>query len=105
VAAVALTAVGQIFFIPACLLWSLLIIAADAVALSGLCAHGHRENADATWHRSPPDACELNGAGSPRGAATIAVPVGSTMPAGYGGRYSSLARTKAPAFRSAGHMR
>ena len=47
-AAVALTAVGQIFFIPACLLWSLLIIAADAVALSGLCAHGHRENADAT---------------------------------------------------------
>ena len=40
VAAVGLTAIGQMFFIPAYPLWSLLIIAADAVALWGLCAHG-----------------------------------------------------------------
>jgi len=44
VVAVGLTAVGQMFFIPAYPLWSLLIIAADAVALWGLCAHGSREN-------------------------------------------------------------
>ena len=42
VAAVGLTAIGQMFFIPACPFWSLLIIAADAVALWGLCAHGSR---------------------------------------------------------------
>ena len=42
VAAVGLTAIGQMFFIPAYPLWSLLIIAADAVALWGLCAHGSR---------------------------------------------------------------
>ena len=44
VAAVGLNAIGQMFFIPAYPLWSLLIIAADAVALWGLCAHGSREN-------------------------------------------------------------
>jgi len=42
VAAVGLTAVGQMFFIPAYPFWSLLIIVADAVALWGLCAHGSR---------------------------------------------------------------
>ena len=42
VAAVGLTAVGQMFFIPAYPLWSVLIIVADAVALWGLCAHGSR---------------------------------------------------------------
>jgi len=40
VAAVGLTTLGQVFFIPAYPLWSLLIIAVDAVALWGLCAHG-----------------------------------------------------------------
>ena len=44
VAAVGLTAIGQMFFIPAYPFWSLLIIAADAVALWGLCAHGRREH-------------------------------------------------------------
>jgi len=44
VAAVGLNALGQMFFIPAYPLWSLLIIAADVVALWGLCAHGGREN-------------------------------------------------------------
>ena len=44
VAAVGLNALGQMFFIPAYPLWSLLIIAADAVALWGLCTHGSREN-------------------------------------------------------------
>ena len=43
VAAVGLTALGQMFFIPAYPLWSLLIIAADAVALWGLCTHGSQE--------------------------------------------------------------
>jgi hypothetical protein len=32
------------FFIPAYPLWSLLVIAVDAVALWGLCAYGSREN-------------------------------------------------------------
>ena len=44
VAAVGLNAIGQMFVIPAYPLWSLLIIAADAVALWGLCARGSREN-------------------------------------------------------------
>ena len=44
VAAVGLSAIGQMLFIPAYPLWSLLIIAADVVALWGLCAHSSREN-------------------------------------------------------------
>ena len=44
VAAVGLSAIGQMFFIPAYPLWSLLIIAVEAVALWGLCAHGSREH-------------------------------------------------------------
>jgi len=44
VAAAGLTAIGQMFFIPAYPLWSLLIIAVEAVALWGLCAHGSREH-------------------------------------------------------------
>lgn len=44
VAVVALNAIGQMFFIPAYPFWSLLIIAADVVALWGLCAYGSREN-------------------------------------------------------------
>ena len=35
---------GQMFFIPAYPFWSLLIIAADVVALWGLCVYGSREN-------------------------------------------------------------
>ena len=44
VAVVGLGAIGQMFLIPACPFWSLMIIAADVVALGGLCAHGNREN-------------------------------------------------------------
>ena len=44
VAVVGLNAIGQMFVIPACPFWSLVIIAADVVALWGLCAHGNREN-------------------------------------------------------------
>jgi hypothetical protein len=44
VAVVGLNAIGQMFFIPAYPFWSLLIIAADIVALWGLCAYGSREN-------------------------------------------------------------
>ena len=44
VAAVGLNAIGQMFFIPAYPLWSLLIIALEAMALWGLCAHGGREH-------------------------------------------------------------
>jgi len=35
-AAIGLTAIGQVFFIPAYPLWSLLVIAVDVVALWGL---------------------------------------------------------------------
>jgi len=44
VAAVGLTAIGQMFFIPVYPLWSLLIIAVEVVALWELCAYGSREN-------------------------------------------------------------
>jgi hypothetical protein len=44
VAVVGLNAIGQMFFIPAYPFWSLLIIAADIVALWGLCVYGSREN-------------------------------------------------------------
>ena len=44
VAVVGLNAIAQMFFIPAYPFWSLLIIAADIVALWGLCAYGSREN-------------------------------------------------------------
>jgi len=44
VAVVGLNAIAQMFFIPAYPFWSLLIIAADVVALWGLCAYGSREN-------------------------------------------------------------
>jgi hypothetical protein len=47
VAVVGLNAIGQMFFIPAYPFWSLLIIAADIVALWALCAYGSRENLDA----------------------------------------------------------
>ena len=40
VAVVGLNAIGQMFFLPAYPFWSLLIIAADVVALWGLCAYG-----------------------------------------------------------------
>jgi hypothetical protein len=44
VAAAGLNATDQMFFIPANLFWSLLIIAADVVAVWGLCAHRSRED-------------------------------------------------------------
>jgi hypothetical protein len=44
VAVVGLNAIGQMFFIPAYPFWSLMIIAADIVALWALCAYGSREN-------------------------------------------------------------
>jgi hypothetical protein len=44
VAVVALNAIAQMFFVPAYPFWSLVIIAADIVALWGLCAYGGREN-------------------------------------------------------------
>jgi hypothetical protein len=47
VVVVALNAIDQMFFIPAYPFWSLMIIAADVVALYGLCAYGSRENVTA----------------------------------------------------------
>ena len=47
VAVVGLNAIAQMFFVPAYPFWSLLIIAADIVALWGLCAYGSRENIQA----------------------------------------------------------
>ncbi len=44
VAVVGLNAIAQMFFIPAYPFWSLMIIAADVVALWGLCVYGSREN-------------------------------------------------------------
>ena len=47
VAVVGLNAIEMMFFIPAYPFWALVIIAADIVALWGLCAYGSRENLDA----------------------------------------------------------
>jgi hypothetical protein len=41
---IGLNAIAQMMFLPSYPLWSLLIIAADIVALWGLCAFGGREN-------------------------------------------------------------
>ena len=47
VAVVGLNAIDMMFLIPAYPFWALVIIAADVVALWGLCAYGSRENLDA----------------------------------------------------------
>ena len=47
VAVLALSAIDQMFFIPAYPFWSLMIIAVDVVALYGLCAYGSRANLEA----------------------------------------------------------
>jgi hypothetical protein len=44
VAVLGLNAIDMMFFIPAYPFWSLIIIAADVVALYGLCAYGSRAN-------------------------------------------------------------
>jgi hypothetical protein len=47
VAVLGLNAIDQMFFLPAYPLWSLMIIAADIVAIWGLCAYGSRQNIEA----------------------------------------------------------
>jgi hypothetical protein len=47
VAVVGINAIEMMFFIPAYPFWALIIIAADVVALWGLCAYGSRENLEA----------------------------------------------------------
>ncbi len=47
VAVIGLSAIDQMFFIPAYPFWSLTIIAMDIVALWGLCAYGSRANIEA----------------------------------------------------------
>ena len=47
VAVVGLSAIEMMFFLPAYPFWALVIIAADVVALWGLCAYGSRENLEA----------------------------------------------------------
>jgi hypothetical protein len=47
VAVLGLNAIDQMFFLPGYPLWSLIIIAADIVAIWGLCAYGSRENIEA----------------------------------------------------------
>jgi len=44
VAVIGLSAIDQMFFIPAYPFWSLMIIAVDVVVLYGLCAYGSRAN-------------------------------------------------------------
>jgi hypothetical protein len=44
---IALNAIAQMFVIPGYPVWSLLIIAGDALALWGLCAYGGRRNIEA----------------------------------------------------------
>ena len=47
VAVVGLSAIEMMFFLPAYPFWALVIIAADVVALWGLCVYGSRENLEA----------------------------------------------------------
>ena len=46
-AVLGLSAIDQMFFLPAYPFWSLTIIAMDVVALYGLCAYGSRANLQA----------------------------------------------------------
>jgi hypothetical protein len=46
-AVLGLNAIAMMFFLPAYPLWALVIIAADVVALWGLCAYGSRANIEA----------------------------------------------------------
>ncbi len=48
VAVLGLGAIDQMFFMPGYPFWSLMIIAADIVAIWGLCAYGSRANIEAT---------------------------------------------------------
>ena len=47
VAVIGLNAIDQMFFFPAYPFWSLIIIAADIVAIWGLCCYGSRQNIEA----------------------------------------------------------
>ena len=47
VAVVGINAIEMMFFLPAYPFWALVIIAADVVALWGLCVYGSRENLEA----------------------------------------------------------
>ena len=47
VAVVGISAIEMMFFLPAYPFWALIIIAADIVALWGLCAYGSRQNLEA----------------------------------------------------------
>jgi hypothetical protein len=47
VAVLGLNAIAMMFFIPAYPFWALVILAADVVALWGLCAYGSRANIEA----------------------------------------------------------
>jgi len=47
VAVLGLSAIDQMFFLPAYPFWSLIIIAVDIVAIWGLCAYGSRANVEA----------------------------------------------------------
>ena len=47
VAVIGISAIEMMFFLPAYPFWALVIIAADVVALWGLCVYGSRENLDA----------------------------------------------------------
>ena len=47
VAVLGLNAIDQMFFLPGYPFWSLIIIAADIVAIWALCAYGSRENIEA----------------------------------------------------------
>ena len=47
VAVLGLNAIDMMFFLPAYPIWAIMIIAADVVALYGLCAYGSRANLEA----------------------------------------------------------
>jgi len=47
VAVLGLNAIDMMFFVPAYPFWALVIIAADVVAIYGLCAYGSRANLEA----------------------------------------------------------
>jgi hypothetical protein len=51
VAVLGLSAIGQMSFIPAYPVWSLMIIAVDVATLYGLSAYGSRANFETAWRR------------------------------------------------------
>src|SRR5262249_21890461 len=92
-AVLGLSAIDQMFFIPAYPFWSLTIIALDVVALYVVCAHGSRANLEAAQHNS---AMTMRDIRATRCAATCHQARGAARRLRRGGNRPAKARPRPP---------